>query len=79
MSHDRSQFDSLNHTERGVVSLMWVTLVRSCVVRAYEENVPSLYMVRAYEENMPSLHMVRAYEENVLSLHVVRACKDHRD
>jgi len=66
MSHDRSQFDSLNHTERGVVNLMWLTLVRSCVVRAYEENVPSL-------------HMVRAYEENVLSLHVVRACKDHRD
>ena len=66
MSHDRSQFDCLNHTERGVVNLMWLTLVRSCVVRAYEENVPSL-------------HIVRAYEENVLSLHVVRACKDHRD
>jgi hypothetical protein len=43
MSHDRSQFDSLTHTERGVVNLMWLTLVRPYVVRAYEENVLSLH------------------------------------
>jgi hypothetical protein len=55
MSHDRSQFDSLSHIERGVVNLMWLTLVRPCMVRAYEENVPSLYMVCAYEENVLSL------------------------
>jgi hypothetical protein len=51
MSHDRSQFDSLNDTERGVVNLMWLTLVRPCVVRAYEENVPSLHMVRACKDH----------------------------
>jgi hypothetical protein len=51
MSHDRSQIDSLNHTERGVVNLMWLTLVRPCVVRAYEEDVQSLQVVRAYKDH----------------------------
>jgi hypothetical protein len=55
MSHDRSQFDSLSYTERGVVNLMWLTLVRPYVVRAYEENVSSLYIIYAYEENVLSL------------------------
>jgi hypothetical protein len=45
MSHDRSQIDSLNHMERGVVNLMWLTLVRPYVIRAYEEDIQSLYVV----------------------------------
>jgi hypothetical protein len=50
MSHDRSQIDSLNHIERGVVNLMWLTLIWPYVVRTYEEDVQSLYMVRAYKD-----------------------------
>jgi hypothetical protein len=61
MSHDRSQFDSLNHKERGVVNLMWLTLVRPYVVRAYEENVLSLHVVRACKD-----HSVRAQPRRVL-------------
>jgi hypothetical protein len=50
MFHDRSQFDSLNYIERGVVNLMWLSLIRPYVVRAYEENVLSLHVVRAYKD-----------------------------